>query len=373
MSITFMLIPLISLLLIGIYLLFFLIRIISEVLGNKNKLHFILAAIILAIVAGLGIYFTGFTAIIVILHLFIIAAIVQLIHFVLRKFITNYKAASKINKVYNLGILPIALTIVVMALGYWNMTNIVETDFNMTTDKLDAGESIKVAMMADTHLSNAINADDLIQYVDVIQDAKPDVLVLVGDIFDEGTSREDMEKACKVLGSIDTKDGIYFVYGNHDKATYGGNPNYTEEDVEKALTDAGIVIVNDQSLEFENFVLVGRMDYSGDLNHNPRKPLEELLMNVDASKFILDLDHQPQETAIAAELGVDLQLSGHTHGGQIWPAGQLNKVFHFNDFEYGHGTIGDFNIFVTSGMSGWGMPIRTEKRSEFVIINITGK
>ena len=88
------------------------------------------------------------------------------------------------------------------------------------------------------------------------------------------------------------------------------------------------------------------------------------------NKFILLLDHQPSELEKNSELGYDLQLSGHTHKGQIWPVGLISELFNFNELEYGYKEIDDFKVIVSSGISGWNYPIRTGSKSEYVIIDI---
>ncbi|HCL03309.1 MAG TPA: hypothetical protein DHW61_13045, partial [Lachnoclostridium phytofermentans] len=82
------------------------------------------------------------------------------------------------------------------------------------------------------------------------------------------------------------------------------------------------------------------------------------------------LDHQPSELETAASLGVDLQLSGHTHNGQIWPIGLITKIFHINELNYGNKKIDNYNAIVTSGIGCWGFPLRLGSKSEIVIIQV---
>ncbi|MBP2032075.1 putative MPP superfamily phosphohydrolase [Clostridium algifaecis] len=94
---------------------------------------------------------------------------------------------------------------------------------------------------------------------------------------------------------------------------------------------------------------------------------------MDLHKFILLLDHQPFELQKNDELGYDLQLSGHTHAGQIWPVGLLSDILRTNELNYGYKKLSNMQAIVSSGMAGWGYPIRTEANSEYVIIDIKPK
>ena len=101
-----------------------------------------------------------------------------------------------------------------------------------------------------------------------------------------------------------------------------------------------------------------------------RASIEALAAKAGTGNFLLLLDHQPVDLADNARAGIDLELSGHTHGGQIWPMGILSKLTGVNEEYYGIHQIGDFQVIVSSGMAGWGYPVRTEGSSEYVVVNI---
>ena len=90
---------------------------------------------------------------------------------------------------------------------------------------------------------------------------------------------------------------------------------------------------------------------------------------VDRNDFLLLIDHKPLELDVNADLGYDLQLSGHTHGGQIFPTGLFTKLFG-NGMNYGYEKIKDFQVIVSSGMGGWAYPFRTGSNSEFLVVDI---
>lgn len=130
-----------------------------------------------------------------------------------------------------------------------------------------------------------------------------------------------MQEAFEILGQIQSTYGVYYVYGNHDQNNYTSMPNYTKEQLDPA------------------------------------------------QKWIV-LDHQPAEYRQAAEAGCDLILSGHTHAGQIWSAGLFAALFHFDELNYGEKDVENLHAIVTSGIAGWGYPIRTERHSEYVVIQL---
>ena len=100
-------------------------------------------------------------------------------------------------------------------------------------------------------------------------------------------------------------------------------------------------------------------------------PIDKLLENAPDGRFILTLDHQPRDYDHIAASKTDLVLSGHTHGGQIWPIGQVQELFNMNDEVYGHGFYdGDTQFIVTSGFAGWKYPIKTAAKAEYVVVDI---
>ena len=123
------------------------------------------------------------------------------------------------------------------------------------------------------------------------------------------------------------------------------------------------------------FCLIGRQDASEETeNRGGRASMAELTRNLDESRFSIVLDHQPRDYANQAASGVDLVLSGHTHGGQMIPLVQLIRWFHLGDDNvYGLQRRGNTDFIVSSGISDWELLFKTGCRSEYVIIDIQGK
>ncbi|MBO4290139.1 MAG: metallophosphoesterase [Lachnospiraceae bacterium] len=256
-----------------------------------------------------------------------------------------------------------ALTALVLLLGWWNMHTIHEKDYVVETTKLE--RDVTVAFISDLHLGLNMDAGKLGEYLDKISAAKPDLLLLGGDIFDESTTKEDMEKACLLLGRVDAKYGVYYVYGNHDSGRYRAGRPYTEEEMTRSLTAAGVHVLADEKADFDNGVtLIGLEDRS----RRTADRTAELL--TDRSRYNIVLDHQPVDLQEKADAGADLDQSGHTHGGQVWPLGIFNEYWSTNDYNYGLRTYGDMTSIVSSGIAGWGYSVRTQKQCEYLMITI---
>ena len=251
-----------------------------------------------------------------------------------------------------------------------NMGNVVEKDYTVYTDKEIREEGYRVALVSDLHYGITLNKSQLEDKCAEIEAAQPDLVVLCGDIFDERTSKIQMEEAVRIFGSIQSEFGTIYIYGNHDQASFSDKPNYTVQHLQQTILSENIRILQDEQWKLnDEFVVIGRDD-----RRNPsggeRKSSRELAEGADPEDFLLLLDHQPCELAENSEAGYDLQLSGHTHGGQIWPMGFFNEYMGFGEINYGHRAIDGFQVIVSSGMAGWGYPVRTGSHSEYVIVDL---
>ncbi|MEI7812106.1 MAG: metallophosphoesterase [Ignavibacteria bacterium] len=137
---------------------------------------------------------------------------------------------------------------------------------------------------------------------------------------------------------------------------------------EKYLTDHGVTMLRDKTIKInDDFYLVGRDDRA--LNQvRKRKTIEELLQDIDKSKPIILMDHQPFNLDEAVHNGVDFQLSGHTHHGQLWPFNFITDRIY--EVSWGFKKKGNTNFYVSSGYGSWGAPIRLGNRPEIVNIKL---
>lgn len=272
---------------------------------------------------------------------------------------------------YYAGWVALIVSVLALSVGWFLDHHVWQTNYKLTTNK-DVPE-LKVAMFADSHIGTTFKADVFAKHLEKIQAQNPDVLVVVGDYVDDGTTKEEMIKATQALGQINTKYGVYFVFGNHDKGYYGSaHRGFSANDLIAELTKRGIKVLRDEkALIGDAFYLVGRRDYSVVREQGGvRQSMQELVEGLDKNKYMIVLDHQPTEFDKQADAQVDLVLCGHTHGGQLFPFNQVGKWIGANDLVYGHERRQNTDFIVTSGISDWAIKFKTGTKSEFVIIDI---
>lgn len=272
-------------------------------------------------------------------------------------------------KIYKSGIIAVLLTVIVCGYGRYNIFHVIRTEYTVQTQKDIRAEGYKLVMLSDLHYGISLDDAGLQKVVDRINRENADIIVLDGDIVDESTTLRQMKSAFSILGQAKSTYGIYYVYGNHDKNNYAAEPNYTKDELADTIKESGIQILEDEIEEINQEIsLIGRADRSD--TEKKRRDISSLVENLNPEQEWIVLDHQPSEYEKVEEAGADLILSGHTHAGQIWPAGVFASLFHFDDLNYGELKQGNMNAIVTSGIAGWGYPIRTEKHSEYVVLNI---
>ena len=228
-------------------------------------------------------------------------------------------------------------------------------------------------MFADAHIGTTFDSEGLKKHLQKIQNKNPDLLFIIGDYVDDGTTKEQMVKATQYLGQMNTKYGIYFVLGNHDKGYYGNkHRGFSEQDLLDELKNNGIIVLRDEAILVKNsFYVIGRRDFSEIRERgNKRKTMDELVTPLDKNKYLIVLDHQPTDYKNQEKSAVDLVLSGHTHGGQLFPFNQIGKWIGANDLVYGHKKRNYTDFIVTSGISSWAIKFKTGTKSEFVIVKI---
>jgi len=240
-------------------------------------------------------------------------------------------------------------------IGYINFNNPKtvkhELDFSNGSSKK---EHLSVLAVSDVHLGTLIGKSRLKKYVDLINKQKPDIIFIVGDLFDRNMHSVEVQKMDVLLKQLNATYGVYAVLGNHDYFVNVQNSlDYMARSGIKVLRDSAVVVD-------DKFVLIGRDDHS---NHR-RKPIQAILEGIDKNLPLILLDHQPVNLNEAVENNIDLQISGHTHNGQIYPINLLvGKMF---NLAYGFRKTGNTNFYVSSGLGLWGAPIRLGSQSELV-------
>lgn len=353
---------------VGIYIYYFFRRLWKWLVPEGKKKISVLSSLLAALISvRLSWPVYGLGAVIV-LYFIVLCLLLDVCHLLFGR-----KLAGRNRRIWSFvrcsGILPAILILLFFSYGYANMQQVSRKEYRISTAKLPAGEQIKIAAVTDLHLGTTMDAEELGEWCEKIGEEEPDLLVLVGDIFDENTGREDMEKAAALFGQIPADLGVYYVWGNHDPNWYSDSPAYSLSDLTSTLEEAGVRVLEDETVSLGDFgSLIGRKDASA----REREEIGTLTGQTDGGKLRILLDHQPVNLEENREAGVDLQISGHTHGGQIWPTGQLSELLGINEINYGYRKLGDFQVIVSSGIGGWGYPIRTGGHCEYVMIQIQG-
>ncbi|NME83183.1 metallophosphoesterase [Clostridium sp. SM-530-WT-3G] len=353
------------------YSYYFIGRIVNLILKNKSSKFNKILSIVLAValvISAIALYGVWSVEVIYVL---VFSILMDILYFIICK--VSGKKIKTCEVIYRSGIIPILIGTILTSYGYYNMHRVVETDYTIDTGKDIRSEGYKVAFISDLHFGMNMDEKQLEKYCEDIEAQNPDMVILGGDIVDENTSRKGMYEAFNQLANIKSTYGTFYVYGNHEKkATYAKKPKFTQDELDTAITDSGIKILADNSIAVnDEITLTGRIDKSFS-EDNSRQPIDDLVVetNMDSNKINILVDHQPVDFNEADNAGYDLMLSGHTHAGQIWPGGFFIKTFVKDTFGYGHKKLNNLDLITSSGMAGWGLPVRTEGNCEYVILNI---
>lgn len=248
--------------------------------------------------------------------------------------------------------------------GFINARNphIKTVDVNI---KKSAGEmnSLTAVVLSDIHLGTMIGNGFFEKVVRKVNSIAPDIILLPGDILDEDLEPVIRQNIGETLKQLSAPLGVYAVMGNHEHIG-GASEAY------HYLSNHGITMLRDSVVKVNDaFYLVGREDRDkARFGGTERASLSYLIEQTDKRYPVILLDHQPFYLKEAAELGVDLQLSGHTHHGQLWPLNYITRAMY--TISRGYGKIGNMHAYVSSGLGTWGPPIRIGNRPEIVILQL---
>lgn len=263
-----------------------------------------------------------------------------------------------------IGLVVVLLIIGLLGYGTWNAFHPVFTNYDITIAK-DAGkmQELHAVMVSDLHLGAIVNKGRLEKMVELINERHPDIVFLVGDVVDENIQPFVREHMAETLSQLNPRLGIYMVKGNHDG--YGQNAG-------PYLQAVGINLLEDRYCLVDNsFYLIGRSNRSFDRAGENRRSLDKIMVGIDKNRPIILLDHVPYDLSEAEDNGVDLQLSGHTHQGQMFPNNLITREMY--DIDWGHLKKGKYQIVVSTGVGTWGPPIRIGNTPEIVDLHIRFK
>ncbi|AOZ93428.1 metallophosphoesterase [Paenibacillus crassostreae] len=258
------------------------------------------------------------------------------------------------------GVITLILLISLLSYGSFNAFSPIIRTYDITiAKKSTSSEPLKIVMASDMHFSVLSGKNHATGMVDEINALNPDIVLFPGDIFDDQVEQYIDQGIGPILAKIQAPYGVYASLGNHDK--YEG----TMAELIDILEQSNIHVLYDESITIDDrFTLIGRKDHSDP----DRILLSDIMKDLDLSKPMILLDHQPKDFDIAQQQGIDLMVSGHTHHGQIAPANLITQRLFEND--WGLLQKHQFHSIVTSGFGFWGPPIRIGSRAEIVQINV---
>jgi predicted MPP superfamily phosphohydrolase len=249
--------------------------------------------------------------------------------------------------------------------GFINAIFPVTREYNITINK-PAGsvKTLRIAAVSDIHLGSIIRKRSLKKMSAIIREMKPDLVLLLGDIVDGEIGPVLRGDLLQHFTWPECTDGLYAITGNHE---FIGGAARTIPYIESK----GIRVLKDEMVTLAGGIqLVGRIDRdSFRFYRKERMPLSELMKQADTTKPVILLDHQPFHLDESEKYGADLQLSGHTHNGQMWPLNYVTSMIY--ELSYGYLKKGKTHFIVSSGYGLWGPRVRSGSRSEVMLINIT--
>lgn len=260
-------------------------------------------------------------------------------------------------------LLIIVLTIGLVGYGVWNARSPVVQHYDIVIPKAARGIShLHAVMVSDIHLDKFMDIPRLSRMVDMINGLNPDIIFLPGDIIDEDADLAAILKMPEVLHRLQPPLGVYAVPGNHEYIS--GKPELAARELGKG----GIAVLQDRFVKVaDTFYVAGRDDRSRERSGG-RKSLAEVMAGIDRSLPIILLDHQPFDLQQSVMAETDLQLSGHTHLGQLFPNNLITHALFERD--WGYLRKSSLQVIVSCGFGTWGPPIRIGNKPEIVDITI---
>ena len=297
-----------------------------------------------------------------VLFLFLIDLIRLLDHFI--SFLPVWLSAPTDLVKYYIGMGVTILVLLIAAAGFINRTNFKVKTLELTFMKKNSAlTELNIVMFSDLHLSPVNNESFLHKIVKKVNALNPDIILLPGDIVDD--KAEILSRNCIGVGlkNLKSKYGVFSSTGNHEFI------NGVERSVNFAK-EFGITVLRDEYVKIDNsFYVVGREDVSkSSFTKERRKKLNDIISQMHDNLPVILLDHTPVKLNEAVENKIDLQLSGHTHNGQMFPLNFITKLIY--EVSWGYLKKEDTHFYVSSGVGSWGPPVKLASDAEIVNIKI---
>ena len=255
----------------------------------------------------------------------------------------------------------ILLSVSVVIVGAINLNTISVSKYQIDVPRRQSKiDHLRIAYMADFHIKQNTSMPFVEQFVRKVNALQPDLMLYGGDIVEGDSENETTEAIEATLKTIKATIGVFGVVGNHE--FYGGQQQGS------FFKRAGITLLLDTIIRIDSsFYLSGRYDE----HFRRRKTINKILGSTTHDLPVILMDHRPTELQKVSQTETDLQFSGHTHNGQMFP---INYIIHsMYELSWGYRKIGNTHFFVTSGLRLWGPPVKTAGKSEIILVDINFK
>lgn len=267
-------------------------------------------------------------------------------------------------------LLALSVFVGFIALSVYNAYMPVVRHATITLDK-PMPTPVRLAIASDLHLGKLVGKRQLDKLTQLLTQHKVDLLLMPGDIMGDDTVVFDQENMQHHFAQALNAPhfGTVATLGNHDLYR-----THAYNDIIRAIYDTQAILLNDQTTtltitknnQSTKLQFIGRLD-----DHAQRLPTEALMTHIDHTLPVILLDHRPSEIDVNVKLPIDIQVSGHTHKGQIFPANWI--VLAINRVGYGHKKIHNTHVIVSSGFGFWGVPFRFGSQAEIWVVDVQGQ
>jgi len=275
---------------------------------------------------------------------------------------TNYAKTKFIT-----GLVIVMLTLLSAGYGYFNASNIKVKTISLTLPKKNSSlSSLNILFFSDAHFTAVNNGRIADQILAIMKKVNPDIILIGGDVIDDKAIHLQRSGIDKKLQALHAKYGVYTINGNHE---YISGVNAAD----KFLNENNVNVLRDSIITVGNSVqIIGREDLSiKGFAHGSRKSVADLMKEAREDLPTILLDHQPFHLEEAAASNIDLQLSGHTHHGQMFPFNFITKMVY--ELSWGYKKINNTNFYVSSGVGTWGPPVKIGNDAEVINFALTFK
>lgn len=259
----------------------------------------------------------------------------------------------------------LATILFILAFGYsiygvWNAFNPKVKNIYVNIPGLpEFWKNKKIVQLSDLHLGIIHQQDFLKNIIEQVNAVHPEMVVITGDLFDGMDG--DLDSLIGPLNDIKTEKGTFFITGNHE--TYLG-----VEKVFSVLQKTDVKILRDQVVDIDGLKMIG-INYPDRVENKNVIEVLQSLKNDFVGKPNILLYHSPVYINQFKDNGINLQLSGHAHKGQIFPIEYISR-FIYEKYYYGLHQMGDYTLYTTSGAGTWGPAMRTGNTPEIVVVNL---